>query len=172
MSNTEHTPIHCPACATEMTLLQVDGTVVDVCHHGCGGIWFDHFELQRFDEGGSDPGEMLNVIKDPDVTRGSQDRLHCPRCQDVVLRKHFFSINQKVEVDSCPGCGGYWLDHGELEQIRNEFDTDEARQKATAQFMDDLDDRHVDEACPVAMEKATRVTTLSAMFRIVGSRYR
>jgi Zn-finger nucleic acid-binding protein len=45
----------------------------------------------------------------------------------VVLRKHFFSIRQKVEVDSCPNCGGYWLDHGELEMIREQFQTDAAR---------------------------------------------
>ena len=155
-----------------MTLLKVDNTIVDVCHHGCGGIWFDCFELQKFDEGGSDPGEMLNVVKDPDISRMRHERLKCPRCVGVVLGRHFFSIRQKVEVDSCPSCGGYWLDHGELDRIRREFETDEARDRATAQFMDELDDLHRDEACPVAMEKTTRVTTLSAMLRIVGSRYR
>lgn len=155
-----------------MTLLQVGDTIVDVCHHGCGGIWFDYFELQKFDEGGSDPGEMLNVAKHPDISRMKHERIECPRCENTVLRKHFFSIQQKVEVDSCPGCGGYWLDHGELEAIRIEFHTDAAREKATQQFMDDLDDQHVDEACPEAMAKTARMTSLSAMFRIVGSRYR
>jgi len=155
-----------------MTLLQVGDAVLDVCHHGCGGIWFDYFELHKFDEGGSDPGELLEVEKDPDIRRLSHERLNCPRCKDVVLGQHFFSIRQKVEVDSCPNCGGYWLDHGELGRIREEFQTDEARAQATRQFMDELDDRHVDEACPVAMEKTARVSSLSAMFRIVGSRYR
>ena len=172
MSEVEHTPIDCPACARELTLLNVSNTIVDVCHYGCGGIWFDHFELQNFDEGGSKPGEMLNVVKDPDVHRAADQRLKCPRCRDVVLRRHFFSIRQKVEVDSCPGCGGYWLDHGELEQIRSEFETDEARHQATKQFMDDLDGQHVEDACPIAMEKSVRVTSLAAMFRIVGSRYK
>jgi Zn-finger nucleic acid-binding protein len=172
MSEVEHTPVDCPACSRELTLLNVNDTIVDVCHHGCGGIWFDHFELQKFDGKADDPGEMLNVVKDADVHREPGQRLRCPRCRDVVLRQHFFSIKQKVEVDSCPGCGGYWLDHGELQLIGSEFDTDESREQATRKFMDDLDDQHVDEACPVAMEKTKRVTTLSAMLRIVGSRYR
>ncbi len=171
MSEVEHTPVNCPACSRELTLLTVNNTIVDVCHHGCGGIWFDHFELQKFDGKADDPGEMLNVVKDADVRPEPDQRLSCPRCRDVVLRKHFFSFKQRVEVDSCPGCGGYWLDHGELELIRSEFENDDARDQAAKQFMDDLDDRHVSAPCSVAMEKTTRVTTLSAMLRIVGSRY-
>jgi Zn-finger nucleic acid-binding protein len=155
-----------------MTLLQVGDTVIDVCHHGCGGIWFDYFELNKFDEGGSDPGELLNVVKHPDYQRFQHERLNCPRCQTVVLRQHFFSIRQQVEVDSCPHCGGYWLDHGELAAIREQFHTDAAREAATKQFMEDLDDQHVEEACSEAMQKSERLTSLNAMFRIVGSRYR
>jgi uncharacterized protein len=35
----------CPACFNELTQLQVGSLVVDVCQGGCGGIWFDAFEL-------------------------------------------------------------------------------------------------------------------------------
>ena len=61
---------------------------------------------------------------------------------------------------------------GELEAIREQFKTDADREKATQQFMDDLDDRHTEEACPEALDKAARVTSLSAMLSIVGTRYR
>ena len=33
-----------------------------------------------------------------------------------------FSAKRRVEVDECPGCGGCWLDAGELEKIREELD--------------------------------------------------
>jgi hypothetical protein len=38
--------------------------------------------------------------------------------------------------------------------------------------MEDLDGQHVEEACPAALEKTTRVTSLCAMLKIVGPRYR
>jgi Zn-finger nucleic acid-binding protein len=44
----------------------------------------------------------------------------CPRCDGVKLKRHFFSAKRQIDVDLCPGCGGYWLDAGELEKIRGE----------------------------------------------------
>ena len=37
----------------------------------------------------------------------------CVKCQSVLTRSRFGS----VEVDLCPGCGGLWLDHGEIERL-------------------------------------------------------
>ena len=42
--------MQCPACFHQLTQLQVGNLFVDVCQGGCGGIWFDGFELQRVDE--------------------------------------------------------------------------------------------------------------------------
>jgi Zn-finger nucleic acid-binding protein len=167
-----HETIDCPVCGRPLIPLAVGRVVVDVCHHGCGGIWFDHFELQRFDEHHEGEGKTLaHVERDPAVTRDPARRLHCPRCREVVLRKHFFSVKQQVEVDSCPGCGGYWLDHGELALVRSEFATAEARRRAAQKFIEDLDDRHVAKPCPEKYAKAERAASLSAMFVLVGSRY-
>jgi Zn-finger nucleic acid-binding protein len=38
----------------------------------------------------------------------------------MKLHRHFFSAKRRIEVDECPNCGGYWLDAGELAQIRAE----------------------------------------------------
>ena len=130
--------IACPSCSRTLTPLAVGRIVVDACHQGCGGIWFDYFELQRFDEVHEGEGKMLaNVERAEGVQPDQEKRLRCPRCSDVVLRRHFFSVNQKVVVDSCPGCGGYWLDHGELALIRSEFPTAQARDRAAERFVDD-----------------------------------
>jgi len=110
----------CPACFNELTQLQVGTLVVDVCQGGCGGIWFDAFELQRVDEE-SEPGEpLLHIQRDPQVVVDATRKRECPRCAGIKLHRHFFSAKRRVEVDQCPNCAGYWLDAGELAQIRAE----------------------------------------------------
>ncbi len=111
----------CPACFNELTQMQVGSLVVDVCQRGCGGIWFDAFELQRVDEEVEAAGEpLLQLTRDERITVDTSRKRDCPRCQGVRLHRHFFSAKRRVQVDQCPNCGGYWLDAGELAQIRAE----------------------------------------------------
>lgn len=111
----------CPACFNELAQVQVGSLVVDVCQGGCGGIWFDAFELQRVDEEEEAAGERLLLVdRDPQVKVDSTRKRECPKCAGVKLQRHFFSARRKVEVDECPNCAGYWLDSGELAQIRAE----------------------------------------------------
>ena len=37
----------------------------------------------------------------------------CPKCGQSLKARSF----QKIEIDQCSGCGGIWLDAGELEQV-------------------------------------------------------
>lgn len=110
----------CPACFNELTKLQVGSLVVDACQGGCGGIWFDAFELQQVDEETEPGGLLLTIERDPQVVVDTSRKRECPRCSGIRLHRHFFSAKRRVEVDECPGCGGYWLDAGELAQIRAE----------------------------------------------------
>jgi len=111
----------CPACANKLTPLPVCNLIVDVCHGGCGGIWFDAFELQRVDEEHEAAGEpLLNIRHDPRLVVDKSRKRECPRCPGVKLRRHFFSAKRRVAVDECPSCGGCWLDAGELALIRAE----------------------------------------------------
>jgi|SRR5271165_2657332 len=111
----------CPACFNELTQTQVGSLVVDVCQGGCGGIWFDAFELQRVDEDAETAGEpLLHIQRDERIVVDTSRKRDCPRCAEVRLYRHFFSAKRRVEVDECPSCGGYWLDGGELAQIRAE----------------------------------------------------
>ena len=111
----------CPACFNELTQLQVGSLVVDVCQGGCGGIWFDAFELQRVDEEQESVGEpLLHIRRNERLTVDQSRKRECPRCTGIKLHRHFFSAKRRVEVDQCPNCGGYWLDAGELALIRAE----------------------------------------------------
>ena len=109
----------CPACDHELTELEFGGVKVDACQGGCGGIWFDAFELQRVDEVREVPDQhLLRIQRNPRLAVDPARKRACPRCQGVKLKRHFFSAKRQVEVDHCPSCAGYWLDAGELEKIR------------------------------------------------------
>ena len=132
----------CPACGNDLTEAKVDDFVVDVCDGGCGGIWFDWFELQRVDEPGEAAGEKLVQMGSHHGPVGDPDKVRkCPRCDDVVLMRHFWSVKHEVQVDECPQCAGFWLDAGELEQIRGLFETEQQRLEAgMAEFREQFGD--------------------------------
>ena len=121
----------CPACNKELKEIGVSGVKVDVCDGGCGGIWFDSHELKAFDEPHETTGEtLLNTARDTSLIIDRSGKIGCPRCQDVTMMKHFFSVKHSVEIDECAACGGIWLDPGELGQIRKQFDNEEDRKQA------------------------------------------
>ena len=111
----------CPACFNKLTELQIGNLALDVCQGGCGGIWFDAFELQKVDEESEAAGEpLLHLQRNERIVVDPSRKRECPRCADVKLHRHFFSAKRRVQVDQCPNCGGYWLDAGELALIRAE----------------------------------------------------
>jgi len=111
----------CPACFNELTETKVGSLAVDVCQGGCGGIWFDAFELQKVDEQDEAAGEtLLNIRRNERLVLDMSRKRECPRCAGIKLHRHYFSAKRRVEVDQCPSCGGYWLDAGELAMIRAE----------------------------------------------------
>lgn len=111
----------CPACFNELTELKVGRLVLDACQGGCGGIWFDSFELQKVDEESETAGEpLLHLQRDERIIVDPSRKRECPRCAGVKLHRHFISAKRRVEVDQCPNCGGYWLDAGELALVRAE----------------------------------------------------
>jgi Zn-finger nucleic acid-binding protein len=63
---------------------------------------------------------LLNIQRNERLIVDKSHKRECPRCAGVKLHRHFFSAKRRVEVDECPGCGGYWLDAGELALIRAE----------------------------------------------------
>jgi uncharacterized protein len=111
----------CPACFNQLTAFQLPNLTVDVCQGGCGGIWFDAFELKMVDEEHETVGEpLLHIQRDECLIVDKSRKRECPRCAGVKLHRHFYSAKRRLEVDECPGCAGCWLDAGELALIRAE----------------------------------------------------
>ena len=131
--------MNCPACGRSMKKVKVTDVTVDVCDGGCGGLWFDQFELRKFDEPHEEGGEpLLLVERNPSVSVDRTEKLRCPKCPDSVMMRHFFSSKRQVEVDECPTCAAFWLDVGELAQIRTLFPSDEARRQAAREYMKEV----------------------------------
>jgi len=129
----------CPACNNNLTEINLDGILLDVCQDGCKGVWFDWFELKKFDE----PHEKANLVLEtgtphPDVKIDHSKKRTCPRCQNIVMMKHFSSAKKEIEVDECGNCAGFWLDYGELHKIRNQFTSEAEKNKFTEEFAENL----------------------------------
>jgi len=119
--------------------MTVNGLTVDVCRGGCGGIWFDNFELRKVDEQQEAAGEaLLDIPRDKNIRIDAARTKSCPKCEGVKMMKHFFSVKKSVEIDECGACGGIWLDYGELGTIRREYATEEARKKAAQEYFADV----------------------------------
>ncbi len=130
--------MNCPACAAPLTEINVGGLTVDLCRNGCGGIWFDNFELSKVDEASESLGETLAAIGFNQEAIVLRNKRPCPRCAGITMLQHKFSREKPVTIDECPNCAGVWLDGGELAAIREPVTTAAERKRATQDFFGKL----------------------------------
>lgn len=162
----------CPACDSEMEEVVVEGIAVDVCKQGCGGLWFDNFELQKVDEPNESAGESLLQIKiEGKLATDPSKRLKCPKCEDMIMMRHFFSVKRQVEVDECPGCGGFWLDYGELGQIRSQYNSEEEREKAAKDYFENIFGDELNKMKAESEEKLEKAKKIAGIFRFICPSY-
>jgi hypothetical protein len=160
--------MNCPACERELKQLAVGDVTVDVCEGGCGGIWFDPFELRNFDELHESAGEaLLEIGRDPSVSVDHTRKKKCPRCLEFIMMQHFFGSKRDVEIDECPSCAGIWLDVGELGRIRSLYDTEEKRSKAANQCLEDVFGDKIAAMQAESAEKLARSRRIARMFRFI-----
>jgi Zn-finger nucleic acid-binding protein len=140
--------MNCPACEHDLTPITVGDLTVDACEGGCGGIFFDDYELRKADAAAdqfADP--LLDVKRDPSLVVDREKRYGCPKCTDgVVMMRHFWSVKRETTIDECPECGGIFLDGGELAQIRAEFPSEEAKHAAADLYFHGAVDPIFDDA--------------------------
>ncbi|HJL40927.1 MAG TPA: zf-TFIIB domain-containing protein [Myxococcales bacterium LLY-WYZ-16_1] len=129
----------CPRTGEPMKEVEIQGIKVDIST-GCGGVWFDNFELAKFDEPFECAGETLLEACSPYIKEDidTAPRLQSPRHPDITMMRRSFSVKRRVEVDECPKCGGIWLDPGELHAIRSLFPGEEAKNQAADQHFEML----------------------------------
>ena len=163
----------CPRCDVDLAQVTIEDIQLDVCKDSCGGVWFDRFELQKMDEPHEFTDENLIdvlAIESP-VPYDSTLKRKCPKCEDTVMMRHFFSVKKEVEVDHCPKCAGYWLDEGELFQIRKQYKSESDRKQAAEQYFSDLFDNDLSKMKMESEEKAQQAKKIANMFRLISPRY-
>ncbi len=167
----ENRVLECPVCSNTMTTMAAEGVTVDVCAGGCGGIWFDWFELARVDEVRESAGEkFLEVERDPARRPDLSKRVSCPRDGEIMMR-HFHSVKRAVLVDECPRCAGFWLDAGELAAIRSEYATQEDRKRAAREYFAELFDPDLAVARAQTMEELKKARRIAHVFRFLCPSY-
>ena len=164
--------MECPVCANALTTMTVGRITVDACEGGCGGIWFDRYELMRVDETDESVGEgLLEIEQAPNLEADLSKRLNCPRCPGIVMMRHFFSAKRQVVVDECPNCGGHWLDPGELRTIRMEYASEEERERAANEYFAEIFGPELAAAHAETEEDLARARRIAHAFRFICPSY-
>ncbi|HCO94028.1 MAG TPA: hypothetical protein DIU00_08765 [Phycisphaerales bacterium] len=137
--------MNCPACGVPMVEEDFGSVSVDVCKNGCKGIWFDWGELKDLDESHEGLGKALEeALKNPRAKDTDRGPLKCPKC-GLEMRSHKYKSAKQVNVDECYACGGFFLDSGELGQIRDNYMSEEERDAYVQRLIEETplrDDTH------------------------------
>jgi Zn-finger nucleic acid-binding protein len=105
--------VKCPRCESGvLVVFELGDILLDRCEE-CGGIWFDHGELQAVVGAGG--AARLEPMTEPEDASGL-----CPRClvemQPVTASQ---DPGRPVLVDRCPSCMGLWLERSRLSRIED-----------------------------------------------------
>lgn len=124
--------VKCPACGKEMEKIYIKdaGVNIDICTQGCGGIFFDNREFDKFNEEHENIDDILAKVSDKTFEKVDTEKSRtCPCCGAPMVR-NTTKIGGNVVIDDCYTCGGKFLDNQELIKIREEFPTDNERSEA------------------------------------------
>lgn len=103
--------MNCPKCSGELReLTSAEGVTLDFCS-GCKGLWFDPGEVSAY-------FELSKDIPDLDAARATAatTELACPKCGKPLEEMRYTAASDLV-IDRCSGCGGIWLDAGEVPRL-------------------------------------------------------
>ena len=110
----------CPRTQSELTLIKV-GKVPVFVSEACGGVFLESQTLALFEFPQEERGRALekHLRQFHHQLSELDNRCWCPICPDTVMLRRYDSPLHVVEIDECPGCGGVWLDTGELKHLQS-----------------------------------------------------
>ncbi len=107
----------CPRCVGDLETKSINDVEVDVCG-ACAGVYLDRGELNQLGTHTEGDIEFCTVRDGLLETEDGQGVAHCPKCEGRPAMGKVECLSETaVVLDYCEGCGGLWLDEGELEQI-------------------------------------------------------
>jgi len=150
----------CPVCGKLMVEEDFGDVNVDVCKNGCKGIWFDWGELEQLDENHEGVGRALEeALKSPRVNDADRGPINCPKC-GIAMHTHKYGRAKEVNVDECYACGGFFLDSGELRQIRDSYMSNQERDAYVKKL---IDEKLLNEDVERAKIRASACQTLGSL---------
>lgn len=111
--------ISCPQCDSVMKKIFIPtvGLSVDICADSCGAIFFDNQEMQKITNSNANTSEIREILDKGDFkTLPKREVIVCPACGQRMQKTILQGFN--IEIDTCYGCGGIFLDNGEYDIIR------------------------------------------------------
>jgi Zn-finger nucleic acid-binding protein len=122
--------MQCPNEGLEMRPVKVEShygqtVVLDQCP-GCGGLWFDKFELYTPKQGQAEKIEAPNLdiealdvagLRSPSVIDKSV--LICPKDHAKLDRFQDPYFPKEIIIERCHICEGFWLNRGEFTKYQN-----------------------------------------------------
>jgi Zn-finger nucleic acid-binding protein len=129
----------CPRTGTQLKTIKVGGIEIEISE-SCGGAFFDNSELDKFKDPKSVRGSALvkHLRKFSSISLNEKERIKCPKCENVVMMRRYFSPLKVLEIDECPGCAGIWLDTGELSKLHDNHLSERELALLRAQMIDDI----------------------------------
>jgi len=87
--------------------------IIDQCE-GCGGIWFDAFELFKVKLGEAQGIESLDSDRLRAPSGIDNPRLLCSRDRTALVQYKDPNFPSELILMRCPKCQGFWLNRGEF----------------------------------------------------------
>ena len=121
-----------------LTAINIKNVELDICPK-TGGIWFDRFEINKFDETHEDISELQKVLPQnptaPEVLKNRKS----PKHPAVVMQQQPYGpkgMNGVLTVDICSMSSGIWLDYLEIQKIRELYPSESERKKSVEEFVE------------------------------------
>ncbi len=90
---------------------------IDRCPN-CGGVWFDHYEINRIPT-----YYAIKLSNEPVIgEKVLIGRGLCPHCSVKLEKLTAESLSEKSHVMKCPHCQGHWVSKKELVQVKKHQD--------------------------------------------------
>src|SRR6266571_4459582 len=137
--------MNCPACGTAMTEMTAGDANVQACKGGCGGLWFDEWQLRKVDQPDQSAGEALLHIE-----------------QNAAV---------KLDPDERPKCEGLFLDPGELAEIRSDYRSDDERRKAADAYYREMFDTQLAGMLRTDKAKLESARKIANVFKFICPSY-
>jgi len=131
-------PCFPPEKMIHLMAINIKNVELDICPK-TGGIWFDRFEINKFDETHEDISELLKALPQSPILPEVLKSRKSPKHPAVVMQQQPYGpkgMNGILTVDICSMSAGIWLDYLEIQKLRELYPKESDRKKSVEDFVE------------------------------------